>query len=137
MDNPKMYSLKSATIQDINTDLVFPCYCCQNNKNCALRENSPTCWTNCQYDRGPEGKSNFRPFFTLDGCAWTELEGHPPVMSNEEIRNTYASIATRTEAIKETKENIKELIGELDQETPKPEHGRRKKYHILSEEEKE
>jgi hypothetical protein len=93
MDNSKMYSLKSATIRDINTDLVFPCYCCQNNKNGDLRENSPTCWTNCEYDRGPKGRSNFKPFFTLDGCAWTDFDGQPPVMSDEEIRNIRSAIA--------------------------------------------
>ncbi len=113
MDKSKMYSLKSATIRDINTDLVFPCYCCQNNKNGDLRENSPTCWTNCEYDRGPEGKSNFKPFFTLDGCAWTDFDGQPPVMSDEEIRSTYASIATRTKAIRETKEGPDKLVDDL------------------------
>lgn len=70
---------KSATIEDINANLVFPCYCCQNNKNGDLRENSSTCWKNCEYDRGPQGKSNFRPFLALNET-WTEWSDDVPMM---------------------------------------------------------
>jgi hypothetical protein len=66
--------LMKATLNDIRIDLVYPCYCCQNNKNSGRPNDitNPTCYDKCKWDRGAEKKDNFYPFICLDGSEWTD-----------------------------------------------------------------